>query len=177
MRTPFPCLWFDGKAEEAATFYTSLLPDYFRLDFRQGIAIFRANPSCRAPGDCVAARPFFRYDDLDHPPPRGDPLLANLISVSPRGRGVHIEFAFNESLYRAPVWITGHLTITGGQRTGSGSRPANVEGNVDNYPSIEIYQRTQSAVIPIFTQEEQAIKDLVTIWDVGHVAQWLRANV
>jgi predicted 3-demethylubiquinone-9 3-methyltransferase (glyoxalase superfamily) len=27
MRTPFPCLWFDGKAEEAAEFYTSLLPD------------------------------------------------------------------------------------------------------------------------------------------------------
>jgi predicted 3-demethylubiquinone-9 3-methyltransferase (glyoxalase superfamily) len=27
MRTPFPCLWFDGKAEEAANFYTSLLPD------------------------------------------------------------------------------------------------------------------------------------------------------
>ncbi len=27
MRTPYPCLWFDGKAEEAATFYTSLLPD------------------------------------------------------------------------------------------------------------------------------------------------------
>ncbi len=23
----YPCLWFDGKAEEAATFYTSLLPD------------------------------------------------------------------------------------------------------------------------------------------------------
>src|SRR5215216_5993880 len=27
MRNPFPCLWFDGKAEEAARFYTSLLPD------------------------------------------------------------------------------------------------------------------------------------------------------
>lgn len=27
MRTPFPCLWFDGKAEEAAEFYASLLPD------------------------------------------------------------------------------------------------------------------------------------------------------
>ena len=27
MRNPFPCLWFDGKAEEAAKFYTSLLPD------------------------------------------------------------------------------------------------------------------------------------------------------
>ena len=27
MRNLFPCLWFDGKAEEAATFYTSLLPD------------------------------------------------------------------------------------------------------------------------------------------------------
>src|SRR5919106_1681203 len=27
MRNPFPCLWFDGKAEEAATFYTSLLPN------------------------------------------------------------------------------------------------------------------------------------------------------
>src|SRR5437867_3277230 len=23
----FPCLWFDGNAEEAATFYTTLLPD------------------------------------------------------------------------------------------------------------------------------------------------------
>jgi predicted 3-demethylubiquinone-9 3-methyltransferase (glyoxalase superfamily) len=27
MRKPFPCLWFDGQAEAAAAFYTSLLPD------------------------------------------------------------------------------------------------------------------------------------------------------
>jgi predicted 3-demethylubiquinone-9 3-methyltransferase (glyoxalase superfamily) len=27
MRTPYPCLWFDGDAEEAAAFYASLLPD------------------------------------------------------------------------------------------------------------------------------------------------------
>lgn len=27
MRKPYPCLWFDGQAEEAAAFYTSLLPD------------------------------------------------------------------------------------------------------------------------------------------------------
>lgn len=27
MHTFFPCLWFDGKAEEAAAFYASLLPD------------------------------------------------------------------------------------------------------------------------------------------------------
>jgi predicted 3-demethylubiquinone-9 3-methyltransferase (glyoxalase superfamily) len=27
MRRPFPCLWFDGQAEEAAAFYTSLFPD------------------------------------------------------------------------------------------------------------------------------------------------------
>jgi predicted 3-demethylubiquinone-9 3-methyltransferase (glyoxalase superfamily) len=27
MRTPYPCLWFDGNAEEAAEFYTSLLPE------------------------------------------------------------------------------------------------------------------------------------------------------
>jgi len=26
MRSPYPCLWFDGTAEEAAGFYTSLLP-------------------------------------------------------------------------------------------------------------------------------------------------------
>lgn len=26
MRSPVPCLWFDGNAEEAANFYTSLLP-------------------------------------------------------------------------------------------------------------------------------------------------------
>ncbi|HUG47611.1 MAG TPA: VOC family protein [Candidatus Limnocylindria bacterium] len=27
MNKVFPCLWFDGKAQEAAEFYTSLLPD------------------------------------------------------------------------------------------------------------------------------------------------------
>ncbi|HEX6129842.1 MAG TPA: VOC family protein [Candidatus Limnocylindria bacterium] len=27
MQTLYPCLWFDGKAEEAAELYTSLLPD------------------------------------------------------------------------------------------------------------------------------------------------------
>lgn len=27
MRNPIPCLWFDGQAEEAAQFYTSLMPD------------------------------------------------------------------------------------------------------------------------------------------------------
>jgi predicted 3-demethylubiquinone-9 3-methyltransferase (glyoxalase superfamily) len=27
MERPYPCLWFDGNAEEAATFYVSLLPD------------------------------------------------------------------------------------------------------------------------------------------------------
>lgn len=27
MHTFYPCLWFDGNAEEAAQFYTSLLPD------------------------------------------------------------------------------------------------------------------------------------------------------
>ena len=27
MRQPYPCLWYDGTAEEAASFYVSLLPD------------------------------------------------------------------------------------------------------------------------------------------------------
>jgi predicted 3-demethylubiquinone-9 3-methyltransferase (glyoxalase superfamily) len=27
MRTPYPCLWFDGLAEEAAAFYVTLLPN------------------------------------------------------------------------------------------------------------------------------------------------------
>ncbi|MGZ6267511.1 MAG: VOC family protein [Candidatus Limnocylindrales bacterium] len=27
MRKPYPCLWFDGKAQDAAEFYASLLPD------------------------------------------------------------------------------------------------------------------------------------------------------
>lgn len=27
MHTIYPCLWFDGNAEEAATFYTQLIPD------------------------------------------------------------------------------------------------------------------------------------------------------
>jgi predicted 3-demethylubiquinone-9 3-methyltransferase (glyoxalase superfamily) len=39
MRTITPCLWFDGKAEEAARFYTSLLPES-RIDkvHRAGLA-------------------------------------------------------------------------------------------------------------------------------------------
>jgi predicted 3-demethylubiquinone-9 3-methyltransferase (glyoxalase superfamily) len=27
MKTPYPCLWFDGQAEDAARFYTTLLPN------------------------------------------------------------------------------------------------------------------------------------------------------
>jgi len=27
MRTPYPCLWFDGKAEQAAAFYASVFPN------------------------------------------------------------------------------------------------------------------------------------------------------
>jgi predicted 3-demethylubiquinone-9 3-methyltransferase (glyoxalase superfamily) len=27
MRKPYPCLWFDGKAQEAAEFYVTLLPE------------------------------------------------------------------------------------------------------------------------------------------------------
>ena len=27
MDRPYPCLWFDGNAEEAAAFYVSLVPD------------------------------------------------------------------------------------------------------------------------------------------------------
>ncbi len=27
MKKPYACLWFDGKAEEAAEFYVGLLPD------------------------------------------------------------------------------------------------------------------------------------------------------
>jgi predicted 3-demethylubiquinone-9 3-methyltransferase (glyoxalase superfamily) len=27
MRTPFPCLWFDGEAEDAARFYTGIFPN------------------------------------------------------------------------------------------------------------------------------------------------------
>ena len=27
MRQPYPCLWYDGNAEEAASFYVSLVPD------------------------------------------------------------------------------------------------------------------------------------------------------
>ena len=42
MRTITPCLWFDGKAEEAARFYVSLFPDS------------RVDAVHRAPGDYPA---------------------------------------------------------------------------------------------------------------------------
>jgi predicted 3-demethylubiquinone-9 3-methyltransferase (glyoxalase superfamily) len=45
MRTPFPCLWFDGNAEEAASFYTSLIPDS------------RVDKVWRSPADTPSGRP------------------------------------------------------------------------------------------------------------------------
>ncbi|MDP8986400.1 MAG: VOC family protein [Pseudomonadota bacterium] len=44
MPTITPCLWFDGNAEEAATFYASLLPDS------------RVDKVHRAPGDYPAGK-------------------------------------------------------------------------------------------------------------------------
>jgi predicted 3-demethylubiquinone-9 3-methyltransferase (glyoxalase superfamily) len=44
MPTITPCLWFDGNAEEAATFYTSLLPDS------------RIDKVLRAPGNYPAGK-------------------------------------------------------------------------------------------------------------------------
>jgi len=49
MRTITPCLWLDGKAEEAATFYTSLLPDS-RIDEVQRVP---ANYPSRKPGNVL----------------------------------------------------------------------------------------------------------------------------
>lgn len=45
MPTIAPCLWFDGKAEEAARFYTSLFPDS-RVD--KVVPAAADNPSTRA---------------------------------------------------------------------------------------------------------------------------------
>jgi len=45
-----PCLWFDGKAEEAARFYVSLLPDS-RID---AIVPFAAETPGGSPGDVMS---------------------------------------------------------------------------------------------------------------------------
>lgn len=45
-----PCLWFDGKAEEAARFYVSLMPDS-RID---AVLPYRVETPGGAPGDVMA---------------------------------------------------------------------------------------------------------------------------
>ncbi len=45
-----PCLWFDGKAEEAAQFYVSLLPDS-RID---AVMPYSVKTAGGAPGDVMA---------------------------------------------------------------------------------------------------------------------------
>jgi len=45
-----PCLWFDGKAEEAARFYVSLLPDS-RIDV---VVPYSVKTAGGAPGDVMA---------------------------------------------------------------------------------------------------------------------------
>lgn len=75
MRTLYPCLWFDGKAEEAATFYTSLLPDS------------HVDKITRSPADTPSG-------------PAGTVLLVDFTLAGQRYQGLNggPEFTFNEAI-------------------------------------------------------------------------------
>ena len=75
MKTLYPCLWFDGKAEEAATFYTSLLPDS------------RIDKITRSPADTPSG-------------PAGMVLLVDFTLAGQRYQGLNggPDFAFNEAI-------------------------------------------------------------------------------
>jgi predicted 3-demethylubiquinone-9 3-methyltransferase (glyoxalase superfamily) len=70
-----PCLWFDGRAEEAATFYTSLLPDS------------RVDAVHRAPADYPSGK-------------RGDVLTVEFTLAGRRFIGLNggPHFRFNEAV-------------------------------------------------------------------------------
>lgn len=75
MKTIAICLWFDGKAEEAAQFYTRLLPDS-RIDAVR-----------RAPGDYPSGK-------------QGDVLLVDFTLMGRPFQGLNggPEFKFNEAI-------------------------------------------------------------------------------
>ena len=75
MRTLYPCLWFDGKAEEAASFYTGLLPDS------------RVDKISRSPADTPSG-------------PAGMVLLVDFTLVGQRFQGLNggPDFTFNEAV-------------------------------------------------------------------------------
>ena len=75
MRTPYPCLWFDGKAEEAAEFYSGLLPDS------------RIDKVWRSPADTPSG-------------PAGMVLTVDFTLTGQRFQGLNggPEFAFNEAV-------------------------------------------------------------------------------
>jgi 2-polyprenyl-6-hydroxyphenyl methylase/3-demethylubiquinone-9 3-methyltransferase len=81
MPTITPCLWFDGKAEEAAAFYTSLLPDS------------RIDKVHRAPSNCPSGR-------------AGDVLTVEFTLMGPPFVGLNggPHFKFNEAVsFQIPV--------------------------------------------------------------------------
>ncbi len=75
MATITPCLWFDGKAEEAASFYTSVFPDS------------RVDAIRRAPGDYPAGK-------------AGDVLLVEFTLMGQPFTGLNggPAFQFNEAI-------------------------------------------------------------------------------
>ncbi|MCW2853786.1 MAG: hypothetical protein JWM84_3450 [Nocardioides sp.] len=75
MNAFFPCLWFDGNAEEAATFYASLLPDS------------HVDKVWRSPADTPAG-------------PAGMVLTVDFTIAGQRVQGLNggPEFAFNEAV-------------------------------------------------------------------------------
>ena len=52
--TPYPCLWFEKDAEEAATFYTSLLPDSRINDVQVVPNVPHQQGGCMAPVQYLA---------------------------------------------------------------------------------------------------------------------------
>ena len=75
MPTVYPCLWFDGKAEKAAEFYTSLLPDS------------RIEKVCRSPADTPSG-------------PAGMVLTVDFTLLGTRVQGLNggSDFQFNEAV-------------------------------------------------------------------------------
>jgi predicted 3-demethylubiquinone-9 3-methyltransferase (glyoxalase superfamily) len=75
MHTFYPCLWFDGKAEEAAAFYTSLLPNS------------HVDRVWKSPADTPSG-------------PEGMPLVVDFTILGQRVQGLNggPDFQFNEAV-------------------------------------------------------------------------------
>jgi len=129
---------------------------YFSLNFETGEGVIWANPTCFMNGNCTSARPF---DNSLRGLLRTD---VNRVFVSSTRDSITLDFQVKESKHRLSPRIDASITLV----LGGGGRFSKPFIDRENYPALEIYQRTGNETRTIVQQDEG------TPYDLGSTPYW-----